>query len=54
MLRKLIGVLMLVLLFGSLFAITAYCYSMREALIIFGIVFALVIFIVIAVWLIVG
>lgn len=54
MLRKLIGVLMLVLLYGSMFAIMAYCYSMREALIAFGIIFALVIFIAIAVHLIFG
>lgn len=54
MLRKLIGVLMLVLLYGSMFVIAAYCYSVREALIIFGIVFALAIFITIAICLIIG
>lgn len=54
MLRKLIGVLMLVLLFGSLFAFTAYHCSVRGALIIFGMAFALTIFITIAICLIIG
>ena len=54
MLRKLIGVLMLVLLFGSLFAFTVYHCSVRGALIIFGIAFAFAIFTTVAIYLIVG
>ena len=54
MLRKFIGVLMLALLYGSLFAITVYCYSVREALIMFGIILAILIFCAIAVYLVFG
>lgn len=53
MLRKLIGVLMLILLFGSMFVITACFYSVRRALLAFGATFAIVIFVTIAVKLIV-
>ena len=54
MLRKLIGVLMLILLFGSMFVITACLYSVCEALLAFGAIFAIIIFVTIAVELIVG
>lgn len=54
MLRKLIGVLMLILLFGLIFLITACLYSVCGALIMFGAAFALICFIIVAVELITG
>ena len=52
MLRKLIGVLMLILLFGSMFVIAACLYSVRGALLAFGAAFAFICFILVAVELI--
>ena len=54
MLRKFIGVLMLILLYGSPFVVVVYYYSIYTALIIYGVILGLLAFIYVAIWLING